>query len=222
MKILFFFISGLLPFVAWSQNEQTPQDSEAKAILDRASEKIKTLKTIQADYSLVIDDRVENVKNTTDGHLLIKQTMYKITSVSGDIYFNGKTMWAYVPATNEVTITEPDNLGEDFLSNPASVFTFYNRDFKYRYVRETVVSGTKYHEIDLYPKNLNQPYSRIKILVGLKSGIPEIVSTIGKDGIDYHVYLKNFSFDVPLSDALFNFDATKFKKVEVVDLRGVK
>jgi outer membrane lipoprotein-sorting protein len=131
-------------------------------------------------------------------------------------------MWTYTPDNKEVTITEPNNKGSEFLSDPASIFTFYNRDFKYRYIRETVLSGSRCHEIDLYPKNLNQPYIRIKIFISVKNEMPEIISSIGKDGVDHTVYLKNFVFDREINDATFAFDPAKFKKVEVIDMRGVE
>jgi len=73
-------------------------------------------------------------------------------------------MWAYASDINEVVITEPDNTNEDFLSNPVKIFTGYNRDFKYLHQGETIVSGVPFHEIDLFPRNLNQPYSRIFLI----------------------------------------------------------
>ena len=75
-------------------------------------------------------------------------------------------------AGNEVTITEPEIQPGDFMSNPTSFFTSYKNDFKYRYVRETVKNGQACHEIDLFPKNLNQPYSRIKVFVNKQTDLP--------------------------------------------------
>jgi outer membrane lipoprotein carrier protein len=222
MRKLFLILMLVIPVSGWCQENQITQDPDAEAILNRVSQKIKVMKSIQADYSLVIEDRIENTKNTTAGNLQVKHNMYKITGEGSEVYFNGKWMWTYLSANNEVTITEPDNEGDDFLSNPASIFTFYNTDFKYRLVRETTINGSKCYEIDLYPKNLNQPYSRIKLFIGVKTDMPEVISTIGKEGIDYNVYLKNFVIDNPITDAVFTFDPLKHKKVEVVDMRGVK
>jgi outer membrane lipoprotein-sorting protein len=108
------------------------------------------------------------------------------------------------------------------MSNPAVFFTLYNRDFKYRYVRETTRNGSGCHEIDLFPKNMNQPYSRIKVFIGIKSDLPEIISSIGKDGVDYTVYLRNMVLDREVTDAIFTFDPAKYRKVEVVDMRGTQ
>jgi outer membrane lipoprotein carrier protein len=220
----FLLLPGLLSLVltGWSQENQITQDPAAREILDKVSAKTKSMKSIQADFELVIEDRKEKTKNTSTGNLVIKQNKYKINSEGSTIYYNGTTMWTYMSKNNEVTITEPDNKSGDFMSNPAVFFTSYNRDFKYRYVRETTVNGSRCHEIDLFPKNLDQPYSRIKIFIGVKSELPEIISSIGKDGVDYTIYLKNMALDSEIADATFTFDMAKYKKVEVVDMRGVK
>jgi outer membrane lipoprotein-sorting protein len=220
-RILINAALALTTLSVWGQQQEITQDPQAGAILERITTKVRAMKSIQADFELVIEDRVEKTKNTSSGNLLMRQNMYKITTTGSTIYFNGKTMWTYLPANNEVTITEPGNQADDFMSNPTSIFSLYNRDFKYQYLRETTMNGSQCHQIDLYPKNLNQPYTRIRLYVGVKSELPEIISTMGKDGIDYNIYLKNYKLDLDIPATSFNFDATKFKKVEVVDMRGL-
>ena len=221
-RFLCILFTGFSFLPARAQQGEVLQDPAAREILDGVAVRVKEMKSIQADFELVIEDRKENTKNKSVGNLLVKQDKYKISSTGSVVYFNGLTMWTHMIDLQEVTITEPDNTDDDFLGNPAKIFTLYNRDFKYRYVRETSISGTKFHEIDLYPMNLNQPYSRIKIFVSQKSELPEIISSIGKDGVDYTVNLKNFQLDREISDAVFTFDNLKNKKVEIIDMRGVK
>jgi outer membrane lipoprotein carrier protein len=223
IKYLLLALFGwLVVFRTMAQVEQITQDPAAGEILDRVTARAKQTKSIQADFELVIEDRKENTKNKSAGNLLIKKDKYKITTSESVVYFNGKTMWTYMIGNKEVTISEPDENNEELLSNPAKIFESYNRDFKYRYVRETTLNGTKYHEIDLFPMNLNQPYSRIKIFVSQNNDMPEIISSIGKDGVDYTVILRNFQLDKEVSDLTFSFDPAKNKKVEVIDMRGVK
>ena len=220
----FIITLGLLVSVVMvrSQENQINQDPAAEQILDRVALKTKSMKSMQTDFELVIEDRKEKTKKSSTGTLLIMQDKYKITSEGSIVYFNGKTMWTYQSVNNEVTITEPGIQSDDFMSNPSMFFASYKRDFKYRYLRETTVNGSRCHEIDLFPKNLNQPYSRIKVFIGVISDLPEIISSVGKDGVDYTIYLKNLLFDREINDATFTFDPTKFKKVEIVDMRGIE
>jgi outer membrane lipoprotein-sorting protein len=223
MKPIFIGISLLISFArAQSQDAQIIQDPIAGQVLERVATKFKNLKTLQSDFELVIEDRKEKTKNSSEGNLMMKQGKYKLVSEGNTVYFNGTTMWTYVSANNEVTITQPKQQTGDFLSNPSEFFTFYKRDFKYRYVREFTLNGTRCHEIELFPKDLNQPYSRIKIFVNPNTDLPVIISSIGKDGVDYTVYLNNLNLDRDIDDAAFTFDPAKFKKLEVVDMRGLE
>jgi outer membrane lipoprotein-sorting protein len=205
----------------WSQEEMITQDPQAGQVLDRVALKAKSMESMQADFTLIIEDRKEKTKNSSTGSFLVKKNMYKISSEKSVVFFNGKTMWTYLADQNEVTITEPGTRTDDFMSNPAQFFTTYQHDFKYRYVRETTVNGSRCHEIDLFPRNLDQPYSRIKIFINVQSDLPEIISSIGKDGIDYIVYLKNTILGKDVDNAAFSFDPAKYRKVEIVDMRGI-
>jgi outer membrane lipoprotein-sorting protein len=212
--VLFLFLSVLFVFGIRAQ-----QDPEAKKILDKAAEKTRSLKTIQADFKLTIDDRKEGLKNESDGKITIKGDKYVMESLGTKIFFDGKTMWTYVKDIEEVTITEPDMDDEDFLSNPAKILTWYDRDFKYRYVQETTINGIRMHEIDLFPKDLNQPYSRIKLFVGVNDLFLYSLKSVGKEGVDYGVTINNYVVDKDINDSQFAFDKNKYKKAEIVDMR---
>ena len=204
-----------------AQEGQNTQDPAAGEILDRVAAKTNRMKSIQADFELIIEDRKEKTRNSAAGNILLKQDKYRVISGGSTILFDGKTMWSYVEENNEVTVTEPEMQEGDLLSNPYRILILYKSDFKYRYVQEITRSGRRYHEIDLFPKNLDQSYSRIKLYTSVKDDLPEIVTSVGKDGVDYTVNLKNFLLDREISDATFVFDPAKYKKVEIIDMRGL-
>jgi len=195
------------------------QDSDARIILERVAEKTKSYKSIQADFELVIEDRKENIQTFSGGQILLKGNKYKVESMGSIVYFDGKTIWTYTEEFDEVIINEPDSLDDNFISNPAKIFYWYNRDFKYRYVGETLVNDRKMHEIDLYPRNLDQPYSRFKIFIDVDKNILSTIKVSGKDGIDYLISIKNYITNNELDDSIFTFDESKHKKVEIIDLR---
>jgi len=222
IRVLIVILAGLSCMPVFAQQGEINQDPAAGEILDRVAARFAQLKSVQADFELVIEDRKENSRNSSAGNLLLKQDKYRITAPGSMVCFDGKTMWTYMEEEQEVTIAEPGDSDEDFLSNPARIFTGFRQDFKYRYVRETTLKGTKYHEIDLFRMDLDQPYSRIKVFVSQNTDMPEIISSIGKDGVDYTVNLTNFQLDREISDATFTLDPQKNKKVEVIDMRGIK
>jgi outer membrane lipoprotein carrier protein len=199
------------------------QDPKAGAILKTASEKIKALRSVRADFQMDINDRKENSGTSGEGTIVIKKEKYKLVSAGNTVYYDGKTMWTYSEDVNEVVITEPVNgAGQDFFTNPASLLSYYDRDFKYIYVGETGMSGKSYHEIDLFPIDISQPYSRIKLFINKTTGIPEIMHSTGKDGVDYTITLSNIYTDQDVPDSFFVFNAAEHKRVDVIDMRGTK
>jgi outer membrane lipoprotein-sorting protein len=217
----YFLITLCLLTSAFIKGQENIQDPEAAKILESVGDKFRNLPSFQTDFELSILDRKDNSKNTSAGNLILKQQKYKLNSEGSIVYFDGKTMWTYVQKSNEVTITEPENNSGDFMSNPYGFFTTYKNEFKYRYVKETVSNGVTCHEIDLFPKNLNQPYSRIKVLINKQTILPEVITSIGKDGVDYSVRLKNTVTSKVFPDTAFTFNPAEFKKVEIVDMRGL-
>jgi outer membrane lipoprotein-sorting protein len=195
------------------------QDPAAKEILDRASEKMKSYKTIEADFSLNIDNRMENLHSKTSGTIKVKSDKYLVESMGTAVYFNGKTMWSYMTDINEVTITEPSKDEGDFVDNPALIFSFYNRDFKYRLIGEAKVDNYWCYEIDLYPNNLNQPYSRFKFFIRKDNDAVYMLQAISKDAIDYTIFITNTRFDRHMEDSMFTFIPGDYPDIEVVDMR---
>jgi outer membrane lipoprotein-sorting protein len=132
---------------------------------------------------------------------------------------NGTTLWSYTEDNNEVTISEPDTASGDFIENPSKIFDFYNHDFKYKLVGETKVDIGWVYELDLFPNNLDQPYSRFKVYVKRDTDELSMIKAIGKDGIDYTANLKDTKYNEPIPDASFIFQPEKHKGIEIVDMR---
>ena len=195
------------------------QDPEAKEILDRVSEKMKNYKTIEADFELIIENRMDNLHSKSSGAIQVKGEKYFMESMGTTVYYNGESMWSYMEDINEVTITQPSKEDGDFVDNPALIFSFYNRDFKYRLVGEAKVDEYWTYEIDLYPYNLNQPYSRFKLFIRKDTDAIYMVKAISKDAIDYTIFITNTRFDKEMDDAKFTFIPKNYPDIEVVDMR---
>jgi outer membrane lipoprotein-sorting protein len=195
------------------------QDPEAKKILDRVAEKNKAYSTIQADFELTISNRRDDRESTSSGHIKLKGEMYYMETMGTQVFCDGKQTWSYMQDIKEVTISEANSHNGDILENPAKIFDFYNRDFKYRLVGEAKLDAGWTYEIDLFPNSLDQPYSRFKLLILRDSYEIYMIKALGKDGVDYGAHFKNYKYNETLPDALFTFDATKHKGVEVIDLR---
>jgi hypothetical protein len=116
-------------------------------------------------------------------------------------------------------ISEPDEEDDDFVENPSKIFDFYNRDFKYKLREEILMDEGWMYSIDLFPINLQQPYSRFKVLIKKDTEELFFITAVGKDGIDYSASLFNTKYNENLKDELFIFRPENHKNIEIVDLR---
>ncbi len=211
---LFFFFILYYTFTGSAQ-----QDPAAKEILDRVAKKNKQYTSIQADFKLVIENRREDQTSSSSGIIKMKGEKYYLESMGSKVFFNGTTLFTYMEDINEVTISEPDQDSDDIIENPIMIFDFYNRDFKYHLVGEIKLDEGWMYEIDLFPNNLEQPYSRFKIFIKRNSEELHMLKAVGKDGIDYTAFLNKMKYNEEFSESDFEFDPSKYKGIEVIDLR---
>jgi outer membrane lipoprotein-sorting protein len=218
-KITILYISVLITISINAQLENVAQDSSARIILDRVSEKLSSHSSIVADFELLIDNKMDDLHSKSSGSIYIKGNKYYMESLGSAVFYNGKTMWSFMEDINEVTITEPSSEEGDFVDNPALIFSFYNRDFKYRLIGEAKVDKQWMYEIDLFPKNRNQPYSRFKLFIDKKTDGLYMVKAISKDGIDYTIFILNTNYNTSIDDSKFNFNPENYPDIEVIDMR---
>lgn len=192
------------------------QDPQAKAILDRMGEKTEQYGTIHVRFSVITTDKQSGTEETREGELYVKKEKYLLNFLDTESYFDGKTLWSYLPDVKEVSVTEPDPDESFFFSNPARLFSGYDKEYKYLYLGTDPETG---HDIiDLVPMELNREYSRIRITVDPSSYHISTAHYYGKDGIHHLLRIKSLeSTDVP--DSFFVFDPAKHPNVEVIDMR---
>jgi Outer membrane lipoprotein-sorting protein len=195
------------------------QDREAKEILDNLSEKTKSYSTITAEFTITIDNRKDKVKDTQQGKMQLKGSMFKIFMKANDIYSNGKVRWTYVKEANEVNLQNVNPNDPGILNNPAKLFNAYLTDFKYTYKGTKKESGVKVQEVDLFPKDLKAAYSQVKVMIEESTGMPKTVIYIGKDGVTYTVRFSKITPNLPMSNAEFVFNTKAHPGVEVIDMR---
>jgi outer membrane lipoprotein-sorting protein len=210
-------ISLLLVNLSFAQ-----QGKKAESILDKLAEKNKSYETIQADFNVKYKN-LQGGQTTTHegGRIVMKGDKYKLKLNKSTIYYDGKTQWNFLRDVNEVNISEPvqDKAKQDIINHPNKLFELYKSDFKYKYLEKTQKNNQAYHKIDLYPKDLDKDYSRIRLLI--ESGEMQIHSAkiFGKDGSRYTIIIKNMKTNKEVPDSTFVFNKKEHPDVEVIDMR---
>ena len=215
-SVLFLLFAVTLYVNAQAPSGMGKSDPEAKKLLDGLSNKFKSYKTVQAKFSLKIENNVGKNMGVKTGMVYMKGVKYRISVTGQEIYSDGSNVWTLDKAANEVTITKIDPSANSI--TPQKLFTdFYNKDFLYKLNGPVKMNGKSLKEVELTPVDKTKPF--FKVLVYLDNSSINTTKIFEKAGnrVTYSTTSLLPNKDIP--DATFIFDAKKYPGVEVVDLR---
>jgi len=214
MKALLGFLTGLLvTTTCFSQGN----DPAAKAILDQASAKIKSYKSIKAVFTLQLQDAQGVSQGTKKGTVFMKGNKYLVQITGQEVYSDGKTNWTYDKSANEVTITKVDP-SSGSISVQKLLTNFYDKDFMYKVNGEQKMGTKTVMEIEMTPIDKTQNFYKIYLYVDKKSHLVSSGKFLDKSNNRYIYTINSFNGDVNLTDASFIFDKSKHPGVEEVNL----
>lgn len=191
-------------------------DPEAKKILDAVSSKFKSYKTVQAKFSLKVENAAGKNLGVKTGTVYMKGTKYRISVTGQEIFSDGSNVWTFDKASNEVTVSKLDPSANSL--TPQKLFTnFYDKDFLYKLNGMVKLNGKSVKEIELTPIDKTKPFHKVLLYVG--NNAITTTKIFEKNGNRYTYSTNALTPNVAISDATFVFDAKKYPGVEVVDLR---
>lgn len=213
-KLLSIITLIIFAFPSFAQDEET-----AKQILDDFSSRLNSFSSVKADFTFTDINLREQTNDSYEGNVTFKGDKFRLNVLETETWFNGKTLWNFLPDVNEVNVSEPDQEDDVILYNPFKLFTSPEARFKYGFRGELSEGGEPVYEIDLIPLDLEQEYSRIRIRI-LKLSMDLLsVKYFRKDGNNYLIEMSNLSTNIDLPDSHFSFRVSEHPGVEVIDLR---
>jgi outer membrane lipoprotein carrier protein len=220
MKTLVIAITaGLFSLNTFNSSAQEQVDKKAKLILDELSAKTKSYSTIKADFSFSVINKENKNTDTQNGSLFLKGDKYKLEIKGQEITSDGKTVWTYLKDANEVQLNNVDPNVADAL-NPSTIFTMYEKGFKYKFDKEEVINGATIQTILLYPLNPDKKkFHTVKLMIDKAKKQITAMKVSMKDGNTYSYVIKNFTPNTEIKDNIFVFDKKAHPGVEEVDLR---
>ena len=219
MKKIILALSLLASVTAMTQPKgMGKSDVDAKRVLDDVSAKFRSFKTVSAKFNLKIENAAGKVQGSKTGTVNMKGTKYRISVTGEELYSDGVTSWTFDKASNEVQINNVD--ASIAAVTPQKLFTnFYDKDFLYKLNGETKQGKKIMQEVELTPIDKTKPFFKVLVNIDKASKVISSTKVFEKNGNRYTYSVLSMKTNVPLSDALFVFDASKYPKVEIVDLR---
>jgi len=214
MRVMLSLLTGLF-FVSccFAQSD----DQSAKQLLDKASAKIKSYKSLQVQFSYQLQDAQGVSQGTKKGTASMKGIKYLVQLSGQEIYCDGKTIWTYDKSSNEVTITKVDPSSSTI--SPQKLFTnFYDKDFLYKVNGEQKTGAKTLVEIEMTPRDKTQNFHKVYLYVDKKTFIVSPIKVLDKNGNRYVYTVISLNGNAGLTDASFIFEKSKHPGVEEINL----
>ncbi|MEA4982391.1 MAG: LolA-like putative outer membrane lipoprotein chaperone [Paludibacter sp.] len=189
-------------------------NTDAERLIDNFINSIKT-EAIRTGFNLKISEKNGVNSQQVSGTFILKSNQFYLEMEEAQVWFNGKTQWALLKESNEVSITEPteQELAE---TNPVSILSALKKVSKIQFGK---TKNEKHHIIVMTPKTKNATFSNVEVQLVKASGNLFSIFIQQKNGMSNHLSLFNYQKKVAVSQNTFVFDKTRFKGVTVNDLR---
>src|SRR5712691_2538110 len=190
-------------------------------ILDRASASFDTVRTLQADFTQIVDNPMLGDPDTTRGRLYQRRPNYfamRFSDPKNDrIVADGRRLWLYTPSTTpgqviRTTIpgtgtTGPNLIGQ-FVEHPRERYSA-------RYVRADSIGDAAVDVITLTPRAADLPYSEATVWIAQQDGLIRRIEIVENSGQRRTITLQHLSVVGATSDQKIRFSPTS--GVRVVD-----
>jgi outer membrane lipoprotein-sorting protein len=190
-------------------------DANAIKILDSFANKALKAPSITMKFDLVTTSQTDNSTDTLAGSVIISKDKYRLNLPDNIIWFNGETSWSYLLAEKEVTITKADKKDNTFQSRPSLIFSAYKKGYKNRLIDEKADS----YIIDMYPEDIKSELIRIRLTIGKALLNLTNLEYKKKDGTIITLHVTGYDLKAKPESDTFVYQPTKFKDVEVIDMR---
>ncbi|MFN3404933.1 MAG: LolA family protein [Cytophagaceae bacterium] len=206
----------ILSFVCLATVTFAQQDPKAAAILDAMSKKYKDMPSFRAKFVYTME-APGNIKETSEGEIIVKGSKFILRMGGQEIINNGTTVWTYIKDANEVNVSNYEP-GENDL-NPTKIYTMYKKGYKYMFLEEKTENGKTYEVVDLIPEDKKPQIFKVRMEINKKDKTLKSWKIFEKNGNKYYYTVKDFQPDYKIEDNAFTFDVSKYKGVEVIELR---
>lgn len=188
---------------------QAQTSMEAKQLLDRVAEKMKTYDNLSFDFTYALVNQKENIRQETKGVITVAGENYRLEIPEAIQIFDGQQRYTIVPENEEVTISGADS-EDEMVINPTELLFFYQEGYDYHMDIQQNVSGRKIQYVKLIPAN--QEEQMAYLLLGIDRSNLSIyrLIEIGTNGTQTTLTVKNFSTNQTLASNLFTFNAADY------------
>lgn len=199
-RVILFLIAALSSFGSMHADNS----SEARRILDKAASVVSRKSGAQASFVMT-----GNGAGRQTGSISIKGQKFHVDAKETVMWYNGKTLWTYIKANEEVNVTTP-TAQQRAAINPYSFITLYKKGYSLSYTKK----GQAYQVrmVAQKPTNVKEMY----VVVNAKY-VPTQVR-MNQNGRWITINISGF-IAKSQPDSRFVFNPKQYPSAEIIDLR---
>ncbi len=195
---------------------QAQKDPQARQLLDRSAT-IFTKNSVQITFSIQPQDNGFETA-PVQGIISIKGNKFLLETPSTITWFDGKTQWSYLPANQEVNISNPTP--EELQSiNPYAFIGLYKQGYQYSIGTLKTYKGKAITEINLHAESAKSEIQQATLYVDRTNGQPFFIKITDCNKNTNAIEVISLKKGLNLPDNLFTFDKKKYPQAEIIDLR---
>ena len=177
-------------------------------VAQKAASVISTAKGLTATFT------VRSGGAETKGSVRSSGTRFVVSMPQVSTWYNGKSLYTYNPRTSETTVTTPtaQELAE---SNPLLYVRGGGSGFTYRF---STVKRTGKYVVDLIPRDNKSGIKKLTFTINSSNFNIEKIDVLSSSGTT-SVTVTSFKTGAALPQKEFEYPASKYPKVEIIDLR---
>ena len=212
MKIVLLLFLAVFAAAASSNGQN---DAQAIRVLDSFSSNASKAPSVSMTFRMISADMTENRSDTLDGSIILSGDKYKLNLGENAVWHNGETIWNYLSAEKEVTITRPDKKDHSFQNRPSEIFTMYKSGFKSRLIEDR----SEAFIIDLYPEDIKSDLVRVRLILNKPDLILSSLEYKSREGLIITLQVSDYNLKQKPDPDTFVFHPEKYKGVEINDMR---
>ena len=190
--------------------------TQAKNLLDRVSEEMKSKKNIRFDFSYVLENKKEQIRQEMEGDVTLAGDLYKLNFLEAIQLFNGEKIYTIVPENEEITVSFPED-EEDISVNPSKLMTFYEEGYAYEWDIQQRVMGRNIQFIKLLPTETSEDVKYLLLGIDVDRLQVYRLIEVGKNNTLTTLTLGEQEFNIQLPDDYFAFDANEYPNYFIND-----
>lgn len=193
-----------------SFNLSTAQTSEAAMkLLDDVSKNIASYNNLSFDFSYVLENRQEKIKQETSGSVTLEGDRYKLMYLGAEQLFDGEKTYTIIPENEEITINGAEEDGGLGI-NPTELLNFYKEGYDYQWDIKQNIFGRPIQFVKLIPSDENKDISYLLLGVDILNKTIYRLIEIGSNSTRTTLTLSNQITNINLAEDFFKFDASLY------------